>query len=249
LTAPRARRGFAPVQLSLAAAMAVGIAGPARAQLSVTASLDSDYRLRGYSLTQKRPALSANLGYDAASGLYLGASGVAADTAGSGVKALGYIAYGGYARRFGSGRSLDIGLSRTRLNAYEHATHSPLRYTEVYAGASTAHFSLRAQYSPHYIRDGAKALYVDLGAGAQPAEHWRVSAHAGLLRYLDRPRAWPDRTTRYDLRAVVARVFDHGDLHLTWTFHGPDGGTPSGGSAPARHEHSNSLGLGATYVF
>lgn len=224
--------------------MAVALAGPARAQLSLSASLDSDYRLRGYSLTEGRPALSASLGYDAASGVYLGASGVAADPPGEGVRALGVIAYGGYAHRFANGRSLDVGLSRTQLKAFESWGSSSRRYTEVYVGASSEHFSLRALYSPHYIRDGAKSLYLDLGASARPAERWQVSAHAGLLRYLDRPAGWSGRTTEYDLRGVVAREFEHGDVHLTWTLRGPDGGAPS-----TRHERRDSLDVGLTYVF
>jgi uncharacterized protein (TIGR02001 family) len=244
LSAISRRRGFTLGQLSLAAGMAVAMAGPARAQLNIAASLDTDYRLRGYSLTEGRPALSASLGYDAASGLYLGASGVAADPPDAGVRSLGYIAYGGYARRFAGGRSLDIGLSRTRLKNFDQPGWSALRYTEVYLGASSEHLSFRALYSPHYIRDGAKALYLDLSASAQPAERWRASAHAGLLRYLDRPPSWNGRTSQYDLRGVLAREFDHGDLHLTWTLRGPDSGR-----GRVRSEGRSSLDAGVTYVF
>jgi uncharacterized protein (TIGR02001 family) len=248
LSAISARRGFGLGQRRLAPGMAmfmaVLMAGPARAQLSLAVSLDTDYRLRGYSLTEGRPALSASLGYDATSGLYLGASGVAADPPGPGVRSLGYIAYAGYARRFAGGRSLDVGLSRTRLKTFEQPRWSALRYTEAYLGASSEHLSFRALYSPHYIRDGAKALYLDLGASAQPAERWRATAHAGLLRYLDRPPSWSGRTSQYDLRGVLAREFDHGDLHLTWTLRGPDARR-----AAARSEGRSSLDAGVTYVF
>lgn len=238
------RRGVTLVQLGLAAGMTLAIAGPARAQVSLAASLDSDYRLRGYSLTDERPALSASIGYDMASGIYVGASGVAGDAPGSGPKALGYIAYGGYAHRFSDGRSLDVGLSRTQLKAFDQSRWTYLSYTEAYLGVSSEHFSLRALYSPRYIRDGAKSLYVDLGASMRPAERWRVSGHAGLLRYLEQPRSASARATQYDLRAVVAREFDHGDVHLAWTMHGPDAG-----AASARHEGGDNLGVGLTYVF
>jgi len=235
------RRLFALTPLGLATALAT--AGPAAAQVSLSASLDSDYRLRGYSLTEEQPALSANLGYDAASGLYLGASGIAGYRRDSGPRAVGYIAYGGYAHRFSNGRSLDVGLSRTRLNAFEPYRWSHIRYTEVYLGGGTEHFSLRALYSPHYVRPGAQSLYLDFAASARPAERWRVSGHAGLLHYLDRPRSI-GRTDLYDLRAVIAREFDRGDLHVAWTLRGPDGDASS-----TPRERRSSLGVGLTYVF
>lgn len=248
MTAVCARRGLARAQFGLAATItftaAVGCGAPARAQVSLAASLESDYRLRGYSLTEGRPALSASLAYDAPSGIYLGASGVAGNAPDAGLRGLGYIAYGGYAHRFASGRSFDVGLSRTQLKGFEHSRWSAIHYTEAYVGASTEHLTLRALYSPHYLRDGAKTLYLDLGAGAEPAPHWRVSAHAGLLHYLDRPEGWRGRVNQYDLRAVIAREFDHGDLHVTWTMRGPDDHAPTAG-----RERRDGLGVGLSYVF
>ena len=55
-----------------AAILSAILATPAAAQVSASVDIESDYRLRGYSLSAGRPAATAQIGYDDASGLYLG---------------------------------------------------------------------------------------------------------------------------------------------------------------------------------
>jgi hypothetical protein len=53
----------------LASALSLFLSAPVSAQLSGSIALDSDYRLRGYSLTGDQPAASAQLNYDLPAGL------------------------------------------------------------------------------------------------------------------------------------------------------------------------------------
>ena len=43
---------------------AISFTNPANAQLAATAGIDSDYRFRGYSLSDDHPVASAQLSYD-----------------------------------------------------------------------------------------------------------------------------------------------------------------------------------------
>src|SRR5258708_34133383 len=75
------------------------------AQVGASVSLASDFRYRGSSLSDGKPALSASLTSDHPGGVYLGVTGIGAETARDGVQALGYQAYAGYAHRMAAGGS------------------------------------------------------------------------------------------------------------------------------------------------
>ena len=70
------RQGGADIRWLAALAAAPILSGilapPAAAQVSGSIDIESDYRLRGYSLSAGRPTATAQIGYDDASGLYLG---------------------------------------------------------------------------------------------------------------------------------------------------------------------------------
>ena len=101
-------------------------------QVALSVDVESDYRLRGYSLSDGRPTATAQIAYDHGSGLYAGASATAVFDPG-GPDLLGGEANIGYARRLGSQASLDVGMTRWDFSASSsvgHATH----YTEAYVG-------------------------------------------------------------------------------------------------------------------
>jgi uncharacterized protein (TIGR02001 family) len=207
----------------------------ARAQVGVSLSVESDYRLRGISLTGQRPSASLDLSYDASSGVYLGGSLIGAVPPGRGVSRLGTIAYAGYALRGDGGRTYDFGVSDTRLESYgqvqspyggaAYPVSRPIRYDEFYAAASTEHFRLAVQYSPNYIASHTQALYVDLSGSARPAPGWRVFAYAGFLEPLEKPALSTFRS-RWDGRVGVSRDFGRTNLHLAFTSH--TGQVPAG---------------------
>src|SRR6478609_1275319 len=62
---------FSPIAGSLVAA---GLAVPATAQVAVEAALQTDYRVRGYSINDEKPAASLSVSYDDPSGTYVGGS-------------------------------------------------------------------------------------------------------------------------------------------------------------------------------
>ena len=147
------------------------------AQVSGTASLVSDDRFRGVSLTQGHPAAELDVAYDHPSGLYAGAfaSNVEFDPA-TGQEAQG-IGYAGYARRLQSGWSVDAGA------AFADFSDDPdYRYWEVHAGVASDAFSARLYFSPNYFGQSIHTLYAELNASYRLTERLKAIGHAGLLQ-------------------------------------------------------------------
>ena len=202
---------FATVVLALAPA-------PAAAQFAASAGLDSDYRLRGYSLTNGDPALTAQLSYDDRSGLYLNAAGLG-DLGDSG-RFLGVIADAGYARRIGHNVTVDAGVLRSQIrSAYQGGL--AYKYTEVYLGAYDGPIAGRIYYSPDYRTSGQSTLYAEVEAGYEPAKNWRLSGHVGLLTYLNTTSYSESGKTQRDWRINLARQFGSLELHAALSGIGP----------------------------
>jgi uncharacterized protein (TIGR02001 family) len=195
------------------------LADPAAAQLGGSISVDSDYRLRGYSLTDNHPAASAQLTYDDASGFYFDLSAVA-ELSRNDVRMLGVIANAGYAKRLSPHVTIDGGILRSQLRSAGGYAR-PYKYTEVYAGAFVGPFSGRIYYSPDYRYHGQSTLYGELEAGFEPASNWRVSGHVGMLMYLNRPSIYEAGSTHQDWRISVSRQFRNLEVHTALSGGGP----------------------------
>jgi uncharacterized protein (TIGR02001 family) len=198
--------------LATAAAVAasVAVAAPASAQVAVEGALLSDYRVRGYSMSDGHPAASLSLSYDDPSGLYVG--GTAAGSYHDGEPEIaGLIANAGYALRLGRGASLDAGVSRAEYYYAYGGRH--LGYTEFYFGVAGPRVSARLHYSPDYYRSRTSTLYAEVDGGIEPATGWLLSAHAGVFRFLSAPPVFLPRE-RYDWRLGAARKFGATALHL-----------------------------------
>ena len=91
--------------LSLILAVALPWLAPveAKAQLSGAVGLTSDYRLRGFSLTDGRGVAIVSANYDHAGGAYAGGALIGHDPPGRAPRLLGYQAYAGIAGRFAGG--------------------------------------------------------------------------------------------------------------------------------------------------
>jgi uncharacterized protein (TIGR02001 family) len=205
----------------------------------------SQYRFRGFSMSDRRPAISLNLAYDHSSGAYVGGSAVAADTDIDGTRALGFMGYAGYVRRIKGETALDLGVSRVDIDRYNDGRRQPLRYTEVYAGVTGKALSLHAYYSPNYIRPGWHTLYFDLSGAVRPADKWRAFAHGGL--YV----ATNEETkrlfyTRWDTRVGVSRELGPAEFQLAWVYSGPAQEARPGLPPPPPR---STLILGASYFF
>jgi uncharacterized protein (TIGR02001 family) len=184
---------------------------PASAQVAIEAALQTDYRVRGYSISDKEPAASLAVSYDDRSGAYVGGSVIGTIYHGE-PAVLGIQANAGYAKRLGPVLSLDVGVSKTQyFNTY--GTSWDYDYTEVYLGLALPVVSARLSYSPDYYRNGVDTLYAEIAGGFEPAPDWLLSAHAGLLSHLgDTPPYLPDQT--FDWRIGASRQFGPWGVHL-----------------------------------
>jgi uncharacterized protein (TIGR02001 family) len=198
------------------AALVAALAGAARAQVSVGLAAASDYRYRGVSLSDNRPAVSLSLAYDHPSGFYLGGRLIAGKPYEHSAELLGYLAYGGFVVRPKPTLALDLGVLNYHLTNYR-GRERKFDYTELYAGLIGEHLDAHVYYAPNYYESGIETLYTDLGGGFRPTSNLRLSAHVGVLTPVggrDGPRA---RKVRYDFRAGATLDVGPAQLSLTWT--------------------------------
>jgi uncharacterized protein (TIGR02001 family) len=199
--------------------VALVLAGRACAQVAASASVASDYRYRGVSVSDGRPTLGLDLSYDRA-GAYLGGSLIAGRLPGSGLGVIGSIEYLGYARRMGGDVVVDVGLTHSRFeqyyDTYNYAGSSYRTDTEAYAGLRTRHISYYVHYSPRYFGDGARTLYVEVDPTFPLNGRWRLFGHLGALTPLDRAGPASPRE-QYDARAGLAARYGRGELQIAWT--------------------------------
>jgi uncharacterized protein (TIGR02001 family) len=224
------------------AAYALGLVAPTAAvgQLAGTIAIDSDYRLRGQSVSGVRPAASAEVSYDDPSGLYLGASAVV--ELGHGVRFLGVVADAGYAKRLNEHVTLDAGLLRTQLRpAVRYAP--AYEYTEVYAGAYVGPVAARVYYSPDYRSSAMATLYGEIEAGFEPARNWRVSGHVGVLTCLSSNYPYRNGESVLDWRLSVSRQFGRFEVHSALS------GRGNGGDSGGAGLYGTAMIVGAAYNF
>ncbi len=189
------------------------------AQVSLNASVMSDYRLRGYTLSHGHPAASIGVGYDDVSGLFVDGSAIAFLAPEDGPQWMGGIVALGYAKRLGATLSVDAGLTRAQFSAASSLGRAG-GYTEIFGGVSKGGLSARLAYSPDYFRPGASTLYGSAEAVAR-RENWRVFGHVGVLARLNAGTASPIPPAQYDWLAGVGRIFGPINLELTLSGGGP----------------------------
>jgi hypothetical protein len=241
VTSPERRIGL------VVAALFFSVAAPtvARAQLVGAATLESEYRLRGLALSDGEPDLRLGLSYDHASGAYAGASAIVGQTAHSGIRALGYVAYVGFARQASQGLSWDVGASNSQIALYLPAARAerPLpsagylqnntykysdSYSEIYGGLSMRDVSARLYLSPDYLGQNLKTAYLDVTAAARPIRRLRLYGHMGALTPLGGSAGPNSGRQQYDLATGAAWEFRHGEIQLAWSAAAPEVEYPIG---------------------
>lgn len=169
---------------------------PALAQTDVSGSvaLQSDYRYRGQSLGDGRPAPQFTLNLDHVSGWYGGLFGSGSSM--GEVRGVKLQAYAGYALRLRSGWSVEAGCSRSTYTQVHAAD-----FNECYAGASGERLGTRLYYAPRYLGHRARTLYGEANLFYPVHPRVNLIAHAGLL-YTLHGMEWPGipAHSRYDLR-------------------------------------------------
>ncbi|MES2323019.1 MAG: TorF family putative porin [Pseudomonadota bacterium] len=184
--------------LALALALA---SGHASAQATFSASLASDYRFRGMSLSAERAAPGVAVNIDTSSGLYAGASLMRARFLYTPVD-LQAIAYAGYVRRFDADVSWDAGVTETRFSGAKR-----YNYRELHAGVSSERFSARMYWSPHYFGIGKSSVYAEVKGSHPLTDRIELVGHVG---HLLRP------VSRTDVRIGLAAALDEWTVQLAW---------------------------------
>ena len=195
---------------------ALCLALPAKAQVSGSLALTSDQRLYGVSLTDRRPALSLSGGYDHPSGFYVGGSVTAHDPERGAPRILNHTEYVGFAGRREGGLSWDVGVNNVDLSLYLDRKYT-IRYNQLYLGVSKGALDAHLYLSPNYPRRGDGSAYLDLNGALRPANHWRLTGHAGALVGLGGAELQDGRRARYDLRLGLAREYANHEISLAWT--------------------------------
>lgn len=191
--------------VSLAASVLAGLASPASAQdaatsvptstlsahsFSANVSVVSDYRFRGFTQTNFRPALQGGFDYSHSSGFYAGNwnSNVSDDLFPGGNLEMDF--YAGYAHEFNNGLGLDLGVLYYYYPGTTAAKGGTISNTELYVGLSYGAFS--AKYS-HGVSDFFGApdsrnnFYVELGADFELGDGWGLNAHVGYQKLKNDP--------------------------------------------------------------
>jgi uncharacterized protein (TIGR02001 family) len=214
------------------------------AQIAGSVSVESDYRVRGYSLSARQPAATASLSYDDPSGFYASADAIGSiEEHASTPVLLGAIGNIGYAKRLSPGLSIDGGIVDSeypnRLGGYDAA-----RYTELYLGLLTHNLSARVYYSPNYYVPNNHTLYGELDGSVRLPAGFHLNGHFGLLGYLHTPADRPDRATQYDWRIGLSRRFGPFELHTALS-----GGGPGKDYYDHATQSRTALTGGATWMF
>ncbi|MES2129635.1 MAG: TorF family putative porin [Pseudomonadota bacterium] len=150
----------------------------ASAQVGVSASFVSNYRVRGITLSDDAPAAQLAINVDSDSGLYAGAMASQARLRYTAVDAL-TLAYAGYARRLDDNWSWEAGISQS---SFHHGSN--YNYREVFAGISTERLSLRYAQSPRYFGVGEATGYAEINGSFPLTGQVDLVGHAGYLRSL-----------------------------------------------------------------
>jgi uncharacterized protein (TIGR02001 family) len=180
------------------------------AQISGNATIVSDYRYRGVSLSQGRSEAQVDVGYDSPNGWYTGmlASGVRLNYADTEQ----FVAYAGYAGKFLSGLNWEVGASDDRFDkapGYD--------YVEEFVGLTSDHFNARIYFSPSYLDQETRSIYAELNAAYSLQEHFQLLAHVGLLHpFAATDGSSSELASRYDGRiGIDAKVADW-NAQLAW---------------------------------
>ena len=190
--------------------------GAARAQISMSAGLVSDYRLRGISLSGENAAPQFNVTYDNAAGWYAGAFVSRAALNRTEINAQ-LVAYGGYARRFWDGLSWEVGATKATFNG-----GCKYDYGELFAGISADRISTRLYYSPDYLGMGVSTGYAEINANYPLAERVDLIGHLGYLRPLSDDEDGPsyahyvEPMARIDGRIGISVAVNAWTVQLAW---------------------------------
>jgi uncharacterized protein (TIGR02001 family) len=182
------------------------------AQISGTASIVSDYRYRGITLSDQKPAAQIGLAYDHPLGWYAGAFGSTvrlAPPSGPGIQA---TVFAGYVAPLASGISVEAGGDYsvfTRAAGYN--------YGEIFLGVARENLSARIYYSDRYFGQRVNAWYGEINGTQSLIDRVRLLAHVGFLStHSDYPYGPQVNQHVVDGRIGIGADVDLFHLELAW---------------------------------
>ena len=210
--APQGRRLDEWALRGAATLLLLVFASGSSAQISGTASVLSDYRYRGITLSGKKPAAQLGVTYDDPLGWYAGAFGSTTrftPPLGSGSQAM---VFAGFASRLSSGVSLEAGGD---YSMFDNAAR--YNYGETFLGVAGENLSVRIHYSQKYYGQRANSVYGEINYAQPLIDRVRLSLHAGFLRTGEDSGygSGPDRRI-WDGRIGCGVEFDLFQLELAW---------------------------------
>jgi uncharacterized protein (TIGR02001 family) len=194
-------------------AIAVLMAAPACAQVSGSATLVSDYRYRGGSLSGQSPTASVAWAWDADDGWYAGTQFTRVRFGADAPWELQATPYLGLVRVLDGGRTVEAGAQYTWYGrSTRYAT------SEFYVGLNGEHLQGRLSWTPAYF-GGASSWYAGIDGSRPLHGRLRAFAHVGLLHpvgasaYVRRhQRRW-----QTDITAGLGYARAGFDLQARWT--------------------------------
>jgi uncharacterized protein (TIGR02001 family) len=182
------------------------------AQVSGSAIVASDYRYRGITLSDRKPAAQAGVSYDDPLGWFVGAFGSTVRLAAPTGPAWQTMVFAGYASRISPDVSVEAGGD---YSAFTGASGD--NYGEVYVGAANENMSARIHYSPSYFGQAANSIYGEINATQPLVDRVGIFMHVGLT-HTRADYAYGSRSTQnvVDGRVGIGANFEWLRLELAW---------------------------------
>ena len=199
------RRGIGAFWLAL-------VAADVAAQVSGTVSLVSNYRFRGLSLSDDKPAAQFGITYDDAQNWYAGAFASTVEFATPSNLELQAIPFVGYAWRTANGMSWEVGADYSLFTG----SARNYNYPEVYFGVASENISGRLYYSSHYFGESTATLYGEINGTQLLFDRVRLLAHAGILHSTSGNLYYHGPNHIIDGRVGIGIDFDQFNLELSW---------------------------------
>jgi uncharacterized protein (TIGR02001 family) len=234
--APQRRRRERFLRLAAAVAFAT-LAASARAQVSGSLGIDSDYRYRGVSLSRSEPSVRATVNYDAPERWYAGALATRAALTPSDTYTQ-LSGYAGWTTARAEGRSFEIGVDGSHFAGASHYD-----FGEAYVGVLADRWSARLSYSPDYYGQSARVAYLESNLYPPLDRNMRLFAHLGALVPLA-GASGDAAKTRFDASVGAGVALGQWDLHIAAT-----GATPSGPYPAVYSGRRAALVIGAAISF
>jgi uncharacterized protein (TIGR02001 family) len=191
-------------------------AAPASAGTGFAASIVSDARFRGYSLSEGRPVATLAFSNDDPLGFYLGGSASAVLRHNGEPAPYALQLDAGYGTQIGRETTLDVGITHTSFTHYSSRSRGT-SYTEVYAGIIHGGLSSTIYLSPDYFMRGRWTAYGEVNGNVSLGSNWSLDGHVGALAGLRTPVSTQVNRPGVDWSAGVTRQFGRISLHAKWS--------------------------------